>query len=278
LPAHTRVGYGHPSVWDKQGTEIRARVVIIVMRRLVIVELIPSCRRFRRAQTAMWRSHYALTSRWWQWAFSRTKGATLIGLLTMVALSDAPALAAEETGQVRDTQGEARRVVILNSTDPYLPAFLALDGAQREAIRAGSREPVEFYAEALDMHRFPRKLLDQDVVDLLREKYQDLKVDVVVAVAPIALDFAQRHRAQLWPGAAIAFNSVSATLLKERRLEPFTIGLPVRLELEQTLDLALRLRPKTRRIAVVAGAEAPCCGRPALAQVLERYEERFDVQ
>jgi hypothetical protein len=92
--------------------------------------------------------------------------------------------------EAQDSDGETRRIVILKATDPYLAAFLALDGAQREAIREGSRMPVELYAETLDMHRFPRKLLDQDLVALLRKKYHDLRVDVVVAVTPIALDFA----------------------------------------------------------------------------------------
>ena len=196
--------------------------------------------------------------------------------LLVVALVVAPAtvLAGDQ-----DTEAEARRVVILNATDPYLPAFIALDRAQREAIRAGSRAPLELYAETLDMHRFPRTLLDQDVVALLRNKYRDLKVDVIVAVAPIALDFAQRHRAEIWPGAVIVFNSVSPASLDERSLDPGIIGLPVKVELGRTVDLALKLRPQTRRVAVVAGDDATCCERVSLARdALKRHGGRLDVQ
>lgn len=178
-----------------------------------------------------------------------------------------------------DTGHEPKRVVILNSTDPYLPAFLALDSAQRKAISEGSKAPVDFYAEALDMHRFPRELYEQELVTLLQEKYQGLKVDVVVAVAPIALDFAERHRAETWPGAVIVFNSVSDALMKERSLAPRIIGLPLRLELGQTLDLALRLLPGTRRVAVVAGTEESCCGRQTFAQeVQKQYAGKLDFQ
>jgi hypothetical protein len=191
--------------------------------------------------------HAAARDRLWR------SGAT-VGLVAMFSLSGAATLASPMAG---DTDVEVRRVVILNSTDPYLPAFLALDAALREVIRACSRAPADLYAEALDMHRFPPELLGQDVVALLRKKYRDLRVDVVVADAAIALDFAQRHRAEIWPGAAIVFNSVPAAELRERTLEPRTIGIPVRLEFGQTLDLALRLRPETRRIAVVSGAATP---------------------
>jgi signal transduction histidine kinase len=178
-----------------------------------------------------------------------------------------------------DTGGAARRVVILNATDPYLPAFLSLDSALRETIRAGRSVPTELFSETLDMHRFPPTQFDSELVTLLRKKYRDLKVDVVVADAQIALDFAQRHRAEIWPGAVIVFNSVPTTLLHKLSLEPRTIGVPVRLDFGQTLDLALKLRPATRRIAVIAGTTDPDRRYLSLAQAsLERYAGKLDVQ
>jgi len=186
-----------------------------------------------------------------------------IGIVLGVACTALPFLT---LAQGLDDNESTRRVVILNATDPYLPAFVALDSALRAAVRANSPSPVEFYAETLDMHRFPRKLLDPDVVAMLQRKYHDLQVDVVVAIAPIALDFARRHRKDIWPGAAIVLNSVSTTLVDERTLEPDVIGPPNRLELGQTLDLALRLRPETRQIAVVAGTSGQCCEYVALAR------------
>jgi hypothetical protein len=178
-----------------------------------------------------------------------------------------------------DPEGETRRVVILNATDPYLPAFLALDSALRETIRAGPGVPTELFAETLDMHRFPRTQFDSELVDLLRKKYQNLEVDVVVADTQIALDFAQRHRAEIWPGAVIVFNSVPTTMLRDRSLEPDTIGVPVRLEFGQTLDLALKLRPATRRIAVVAGTTDSDRRYLSLAKAsLERHAGKIDVQ
>jgi ABC-type uncharacterized transport system substrate-binding protein len=178
----------------------------------------------------------------------------------MVAL---PVLPAVSVAQAIDGLGKSaeRHVVILNATDPYLPAFLALDSALREAVRAGSRAPAEYFAEAL------------------REKYRDLQVDVIVAVAKIALDFAQRHRDEIWPGAVIVFNSVTANSLRDLSLEPRTIGVPVRLELVQTLDLALKLRPEAQRIAVVAGAGGSCCGSLEMDRgSLEQHAGGRDVQ
>jgi len=50
---------------------------------------------------------------------------------------------------------------------------------------------------------------------LIRQKlkYHGLKVEVVVTAGSIALDFAQRHRTERWPGTAIVFHSVPVTVL-----------------------------------------------------------------
>jgi hypothetical protein len=100
-------------------------------------------------------------------------------------------------------------VVLLNSTDPYLPAFVALDTALQSAVRQGSSSPVEFFAETLDVHRFEPPQLEENLSALLKDKNQNLKVDVVVTYARAALEFALSHQEDIWPGAAIVFNSVS---------------------------------------------------------------------
>ena len=195
----------------------------------------------------------------------------------LLAVLSAASIIASAAG--RDSNGEPKRVVILNATDPYLPAFLVLDGAMRDAIKTGRAEPTELYAETLDMHRFPRAQLETELVSLLRKKYHDLDVDVVIAATPIALDFAQGNLADIWPDAAIIFHSVPPSVLSKRSFDPRTIGIPVQLEFEQTLDLALKLHPAAQRIAVVAGVAESDHRYLALARpVLEQYADRMDIE
>jgi len=96
----------------------------------------------------------------WVGALAGTLRPMFIGVLLPLGLLIGPSGTCAEPAQGDD---DTRRVVILNATDPYLPAFLALDSALREAIRAGRTAPTELFAEPLDMHRFPRKLLDDFV-------------------------------------------------------------------------------------------------------------------
>lgn len=208
-----------------------------------------------------------------QAASARLAALTTVGLLILLATSLMPTAAFAQHSKEIATPG---RVVILNATDPYLPAFRTLERALRETLIATSSHPIEFYAETLDMHRFPHKMLDTDMTQLLQRKYQNLKVDVVVAVAPIALTFAEQHRDLIWPGATIVFTTVSTRLLDQRQLPPDVIGVPHQLEFGQTLDLALRLRPGTQTVAVVGGAPRPCCEYLQLAREALVPLERAD--
>ncbi len=174
--------------------------------------------------------------------------------LVVLILASLPRMVA---AQPFDLESDQKRVVLLNSTDPHLPAFLAVSAGLQAAVLEESVVSVEFYDETLDVQRFGQARLEEQLLSLLKTKYQDLKVDVVVAISAVALSFAQRHGEELWPGAAIVFNSVSSDSLAAVESAPGTAGVPVDLDFARTIELALRLRPKTRRIAVVAGiAEA----------------------
>jgi signal transduction histidine kinase len=146
------------------------------------------------------------------------------------------------------------RILILNGTDPQLPAFVAIDRATRAALVVPDAHPVEIYSEALDMMRFPGAELEPEILALFRRKYASQRIDAVIAVTPAALDFAERHRGSLWPGAYIVFHSVSWEAVRGRTLLPVTTGVPLRHDVVGTAELALRLRPSSERVVVIGGS------------------------
>jgi signal transduction histidine kinase len=154
-----------------------------------------------------------------------------------------------------DAVEDMRRVVILNSTDPHLPAFIALDTALQSVVRE-SGVPVDFFDESLDLHRFASPGLEEKLVLLFKEKYRNLEVDVVVAYATAALEFAERYGDEIWPNAALVFHSVSDANLIRTGLGKNAAGVTSSSHFGDTIDLALKLRPETRQIAVVAGSSA----------------------
>jgi hypothetical protein len=150
--------------------------------------------------------------------------------------------------------GEEARVLILNGADPYLPAYLAIDGAMRASLANESARRVVFYSEPLDAQRFPVEALESEFLALHRKKYRALRIDVVVAVTTPALDFYNRHGAELWPSARVVFHSVPNPGREAAPLPPHVTGVVTREDVAGTIGLARRLQPDARRILVVSGA------------------------
>ena len=63
------------------------------------------------------------------------------------------------------------RVLILNGTDPTLPAFLVQDAAMREALAKNTTHRFYFFSEALDARSFAFADYEQEFLALLRKKY-----------------------------------------------------------------------------------------------------------
>src|SRR5262249_44196570 len=115
--------------------------------------------------------------------------------------------------------------------------------------------------------------------EYLRRKYAGRKVDLVITVLSSALDFALEHRAEIFPGVPVLFCAVDEQEVKARKLPADVIGVPIRVDMAATLDLALRLHPDTRRVFVVAGSAPFDAAWTAKAkQMFRPYEDRLEFE
>jgi PAS domain S-box-containing protein len=147
-----------------------------------------------------------------------------------------------------------RLVVVLypNESDGAPGTFLA-DRGIRSTFASDAPGRVEVRNEYVDTSRLRDADFKQAQVELLRRKYAGRKVDLVIAGLSSALDFALEHRGELFPDVPIVYCSVDQREVQARTLPPDIIGVPIRMDLAATLDLALKLHPDTRHVFVVAG-------------------------
>lgn len=164
--------------------------------------------------------------------------AVVLGAGSPVAASDAPKLV----------------VVVYPNESDGAPGIHLVDRALRTTFAGGAPGRVEVRNEYVDTSRLRDAGFRAAQIDLLRRKYAGRKVDVVVAGLASGLDFVLAHREELFPGAPVVYVAVEERELRGRTLPADVFGVPGRRDLTGTLDLALRLHPGTRRVAVVAGA------------------------
>jgi signal transduction histidine kinase len=147
-------------------------------------------------------------------------------------------------------------VALYPEADDGSPGSALVDQGIRSTFASGSREPIDVhneYLEYVEVPRFPDADYERERVELLRRKYANRKVDLVIAGLSSAFDFAIENRERVFPGAPLVFLGVDEQELQKRRLAPDVVGAPIRMDLAESLDLALRLHPQTEQVFVIVG-------------------------
>jgi signal transduction histidine kinase len=169
-------------------------------------------------------------------------------------------------------------VLILNGGTPFVPGAAVQEEAMRMALLAGASRPVEFHAEYLDSISFDTSRFEAELLALLRKKHEGLRIDLVMAIGPDALAFAERHRDRMWPEASIVFFSVSRPTVEGKPPGPHTTGVLVAFDEAGTLELARRLQPEARRLVLVSGAsDYDKSWEPGLREAVRRHGEGLVV-
>jgi PAS domain S-box-containing protein len=163
------------------------------------------------------------------------------------------ALAADRPGKAAPDSAKLVVVVYPGESDTA-PGIILVNQALRSTFAAESPERVVLRNEYVDTGRLQDAEFMRAQVALLKQKYAGRKVDLVIAGLSAGLDFVLQHRDELFPGVPVVFVAVDQRELEARRLPADVVGMPLRMDLEGTLDLALRLHPDTRRVHVIAGS------------------------
>ena len=137
---------------------------------------------------------------------------------------------------------------------------------------------MDFHVEYLGSARFDAPGYEKALAESLVSVYGGKKIDLVITVFYPALRFAVDHRQELFPGTPIAFSSIPPKRFEGQKLWPAVTGVTMDVDLEGTIDLALRLQPDTKNAAVVVGsAETDQYWGAVINQGLRRRQPRLNV-
>ncbi len=158
----------------------------------------------------------------------------------------------------------ARQVLFLNSYHHGFEWSDSLVAGMRGVLDARPY-PVELWVEAMDTRRFGGPEFDAHLEELLRFKYAGKPLDAIVAADDAALTFLLAHHDELFPGVPAVYLGINNDALIARADPRIYTGVREDLRTAGMVQLAVRLRPDTRRIIAVADAT------PTAAAQLEAY-------
>jgi signal transduction histidine kinase len=146
-----------------------------------------------------------------------------------------------------------RHIVLLYDERPELTGLAELDADFVRTLAAGSTDRFEIYREGMDLSRFDTPAYRKELLNHLRSKYANRKIDVAVGVVGAAMNFLLEHGSDIFPGAAMVFCGIDRREFDDRIPPANGHSVLVKREFAPTLELALGLHPQTRQAVVVAG-------------------------
>lgn len=173
-------------------------------------------------------------------------------------------------------QPVTKHVLIIHGGPEAFPGNPVFDAALREVLFSHPTIQVDAHSEYLENEEFAATA-DAALLEYIRIKFAGRRPDLVIANSAPALTFVLRHRDELFPNVPVVFVSASEPDgLRAGTLRGVTgvLRLPSQVE---TVDLALKLHPSTRRLHVVAYAPEVDGFQERLESAMAVYSPRLTV-
>ena len=148
-----------------------------------------------------------------------------------------------------------KRVLAIHAGAEAYPGSASLNATITKVLHTHAAFEIDYYVEYLENEEFG-ETADASLRDYIRMKFRDRPIDIVILNTAAAVQFALRHRAELFPGVPMVFVAAMPPPELLRREVAGVTGLVRDPSQTQTLDVALKLHPGSRRVHVVAYAPA----------------------
>jgi PAS domain S-box-containing protein len=152
-------------------------------------------------------------------------------------------------------QSNPKKVLILNSFS-YRGGYEGIKVLESK-VRAACAWPVDFNVEFLGGRRLDEKGYEEALVATLRRTYAEEGLDLVLIQSYTGLQFAVRHRDEIFPGVPIIFLDVDPGQLMGQHMWPGVTGVTAEQGIPKTVDLALHLHPDAESVAVISSNSTP---------------------
>jgi signal transduction histidine kinase len=147
-----------------------------------------------------------------------------------------------------------RTVLTIHWGSEDFPGTSVTDAAIREALQSREDAPIDYFAEYWESEAFSSESSTLAFRDYIRRKFEGRRIDVVIANATPALQFALRYREELFPLVPVVFLAGGIPEVTAQQKVTGITGVVSDAALSETLELALKLHPDVKRVFVVAQA------------------------
>lgn len=146
---------------------------------------------------------------------------------------------------------EKKKILILNSYHQGLSWTDNIVKGIKESLKT-EESHIDYYIEYMDTKRFYGDKYFEKIFNLMKQKYGEIKFDLIIVSDNDALLFTMKHYQRLFYEIPVIFcgiNNFNDSLIEKYR-KWFT-GVAEETDVKGTLDIALKLHPNTQRVYII---------------------------
>jgi signal transduction histidine kinase len=167
----------------------------------------------------------------------------IVGLFVLLAPADLPA------GEARP-----RSILVLDQSDMRGSFYHQIFAAFQAEVQSPSASHITIYAEDLDLEHFGGEDYEATLQQMLRAKYRDKPIGVVLVIGECALRLVLSWRDELWPGIPVVFTMVDTTDFERLKPPPNVTGNIVGAKLADSIKAARAVVPDLASLYIVGDA------------------------
>ena len=145
-----------------------------------------------------------------------------------------------------------KRVLVLYWYGKDFPANVLLDKGVQTVLRSNAEGAVEYFPEYLESNPFRGENQSLALRDYLRRKYADLRIDVIISMSHSSLEFLLKYHKDLFPKTPIVYYT-NKPIDRDDSIDASLSRVVVDKVYRKTLDMALRLHPRTEQVFIISG-------------------------
>ena len=112
---------------------------------------------------------------------------------------------------------------------------------------------LDVYHEYLELIRFPDSEIQEQIFDLLRSKYHDKQIDLVILTHDIMLHYWLEKREMILPNTPVVFFSTNTPSIEALKLPLDVTGVSGIVDFRQSIRWILSIRPSLKEIVLIYG-------------------------
>ena len=149
-----------------------------------------------------------------------------------------------------DTIISKKKLLVLHSYYKGFEWTDSIDQGIGDALLSHAND-VSVYTEYMDLKRFPEVPHIESLRRVFRIKYSKTRFDAILCTDDHAFQFLLQFRDELFPGTPVIFCGVNDFDPSMLQGHPDFTGIVEKLDMRETLEIALKLHPDTKRVAVI---------------------------